>query len=532
MSYIDDYTEKKLKSLEKKLARHYKSAWLELDKKAKDYFDRYKERYEEQKRAYEQGKYTKQEWINWQTAQLARGKHWTDLRDDMAKRLANASSIASEMINKAMPSVFAECHNYELYRLGQFNNTGISFELLDENTVRRLMDDGIPILPKKSIDMAKAQAWNMQKIQNALLQGIAMGDSIYDIAKRFQNVSNMNQASAIRNARTSFTGAQNAGRQESYRQAKAMGIDLQKEWISASDNRVRDSHARLDGIRVDYDDKFPNGLMFPGDPSGTASEVYNCRCTMGAVLPGYANEKAHKTGNTADGYRDWKLSQKPMTYTDATARFVDGAYGNQYKKLTIGNETKENVDGIIKAHKIANSNCGMYISDKVEQIKPKMYTQIDKNMKSAMDLVGVTNKTNAPTIVIVDDSEMKNTSLASYNPIHNLLKVRASLYVDYSDKCLMPNDVRVNYIHELLHWKDAQEYQKNKNIIINTKENYANYIEYLNKRAHNIIKANVDYDYSKISLYAQRCMGDKRYNEVITEHRTMEIIKNALTNSK
>lgn len=43
--------------------------------------------------------------------------------------------------------------------------------------------------------------------------------------------------------------------------------------------RTRESHRRVDGEIRELDEKFSNGLMFPGDPNGSAAEVVNCRCT-------------------------------------------------------------------------------------------------------------------------------------------------------------------------------------------------------------------------------------------------------------
>lgn len=53
---------------------------------------------------------------------------------------------------------------------------------------------------------------------------------------------------------------------------------LMKMWLSAKDDRVRDSHAELEGVSVPADEEFPNGLMYPRDPRGEAEEVINCRC--------------------------------------------------------------------------------------------------------------------------------------------------------------------------------------------------------------------------------------------------------------
>jgi len=62
--------------------------------------------------------------------------------------------------------------------------------------------------------------------------------------------------------------------------AKAKGADMVKQWDSTLDSRTRESHAIVDGEIRELDEKFSNGLMFPGDPSGGAAEVINCRCAL------------------------------------------------------------------------------------------------------------------------------------------------------------------------------------------------------------------------------------------------------------
>ena len=58
-----------------------------------------------------------------------------------------------------------------------------------------------------------------------------------------------------------------------------------KRWLSAHDSAVRDSHREMDGEVVPVDERFSNGLMFPGDPDGPAEEVINCRCVSVAATP-------------------------------------------------------------------------------------------------------------------------------------------------------------------------------------------------------------------------------------------------------
>ena len=127
----------------------------------------------------------------------------------------------------------------------------------------------------------------MKKINAETLQGILQGESMDKIAKRLRNVQEMNKTQAIRSARTIVTGAENKGRQDSYARAEADGIILERTWLATNDSRTRHSHAVLDGETKPIDIPFSNGLMYPGDPDGEPSEVYNCRCTLIAKVRGF-----------------------------------------------------------------------------------------------------------------------------------------------------------------------------------------------------------------------------------------------------
>lgn len=85
-------------------------------------------------------------------------------------------------------------------------------------------------------------------------------------------------------ARTESLASLAAGQVEAFKQAADGGLvprnGVRQVWQSAGDGRVRDSHAALDGESVGLDERFPNGLLYPQDPSGPPEEVINCRCSM------------------------------------------------------------------------------------------------------------------------------------------------------------------------------------------------------------------------------------------------------------
>ena len=82
-------------------------------------------------------------------------------------------------------------------------------------------------------------------------------------------------------ARTELGMAMNYGHDQGARQAAAeYDLVMDKGWSTSLDDRVRDSHAALHGEVVPMDQPFSNGLMYPGDPSGSAEEVVMCRCVL------------------------------------------------------------------------------------------------------------------------------------------------------------------------------------------------------------------------------------------------------------
>jgi len=97
-------------------------------------------------------------------------------------------------------------------------------------------------------------------------------------------IPGMSGARAGMIARTETHGAANYG---SVSAAAETGLRLRKEWISAEDERTRESHDAANGQIVAMDDAFDVGgeaLMYPGDPAGSAAEVITADAPAGLSL--------------------------------------------------------------------------------------------------------------------------------------------------------------------------------------------------------------------------------------------------------
>ena len=113
-----------------------------------------------------------------------------------------------------------------------------------------------------------------EDLRATLTDGINQGESVQKIADRVNEVFSVSRSRAERIARTEVAESFNGGR---YATMKEAGVE-RIEWLSARDNRVRDSHQEVDGEVIVLGDKFSNGLLYPLDPAGPPEEIVNCRC--------------------------------------------------------------------------------------------------------------------------------------------------------------------------------------------------------------------------------------------------------------
>lgn len=184
--------------------------------------------------------------------------------DEWAKKLAEVSApiLHNTLVTNA---------NSEIDQWG----FAISFDV-DNPRVLNFQEVQLSTFSKDVTDTTKTA------LRATVSEGTAAGETIDEITDRVKDVFTEAKTSRAKMiARTETVGAANFGSQESYEQA---GVE-EKEWLATLDDRVRDSHAALDGDVVGLNETFNNGLAYPGDPTGDAGEIINCRCTLVPVVP-------------------------------------------------------------------------------------------------------------------------------------------------------------------------------------------------------------------------------------------------------
>lgn len=142
------------------------------------------------------------------------------------------------------------------------------------------------------------QVWT--QIQDQLTEGFAAGEGIEQLAGRLSTVAGLSTPRALVTARTEVIGAANAGAFEQMVFAGFTDDEASKEWLATEDPRTRKSHREADGQIVPLNQPFvvdvvesvggvdvtvgTENLNFPGDPTGSAGNVINCRCSIAFVF--------------------------------------------------------------------------------------------------------------------------------------------------------------------------------------------------------------------------------------------------------
>ena len=343
-----EMTEDIIKKMENRIAREYKRATEEVTEKYEDYLRRFEVKNRIKLSQLEREVITKQEYIQWRTGQIAIGERWKEMRDTLAEDFHNANMIARSIEEGYMPEIYALNHNYATYQIEHSGLIDTSYSLYRRETIERLVkDDKLQLLPPPSKWGRTAKRlrenpdliWNKQHLQSAIMQGILQGESIPQMAKRVEEVGEMNHKAAIRNARTMATTAQNTGRYDAILRAKELGVEQTIEWQATLDERTRTSHRRMHGQRRDVGKPFEvDGveIFYAGDPNAPQEQLWNCRCTLLSWVKGYEGDTVKSSPKMGDmTFEEW-IEAKPVsrhiTAQEETAQRMRAYYSQRYKQ--------------------------------------------------------------------------------------------------------------------------------------------------------------------------------------------------------
>ena len=308
-------TQDLLDGLEEDYKTIFDNAFEEVKKAAQDYFEKLKPREAEMRELLDAGEIDKSYFNQWRINQYGRGERFEQLAEELSVRIGNSAAEARKMLATAYNQAYAINRNYSEWHAERYTGKS-NWTLWNESTIQMLIVEKPDLMPYYDEDFPKALtrgltnediAWGKEQITKQTTAAILQGISIDKLAEKIMGaIMSMEYSAAVRAARTAVTNAQNAGRQDTMEEVKAMGVKVKKEWIATLDSRTRESHAEADGQIVDIHLPFIVGgemLMYPADANGSPAETYNCRCCTRQVFPEYPYETKRIT------YSEWKEEQ-------------------------------------------------------------------------------------------------------------------------------------------------------------------------------------------------------------------------------
>ena len=118
-----------------------------------------------------------------------------------------------------------------------------------------------------------------KRITLAITEGVTNKQSVTTISANIRKASGITKERATAIARTETNRVYNQAHLNTY---KDSGVVIGKEWVTALDNRVRESHRKVNGQKLKLDQKF----NVAGDKVLAPPQGVNCRCSIIPILKG------------------------------------------------------------------------------------------------------------------------------------------------------------------------------------------------------------------------------------------------------
>lgn len=289
-------TEEKIKQIDRHINKIYKEHYKEIYITWTSFFQKLNKKLEPLREDIEKaeiGKIRKAKNVYKKAflKETIRNDDFKKITNKITNNLYQLNKETAKYINQNMPEIYALNFNYIGEQLEK-ELSNYNYMRVDIEDVEKYGD-----ITKTKIDEEKDKKWNEKKISAIILVSAIMVIPIKRIIKKMDKIILQNRESAYRNTRDSATDAESKGRLDQMYRASDLGFDIRKQWKATKDNRTRTAHAQRDGTVIPLNADFVPGLSRPRDPNGPANEIYNCRCTLGFVIPGfgkYSTETARK----------------------------------------------------------------------------------------------------------------------------------------------------------------------------------------------------------------------------------------------
>lgn len=280
---LDKQTQKLISKHERNIKKNYKKALDDLRKQVADLYEKYGD---------------------------ADGKLSLETMNKYA-RLDNLKKSIQDSLNEVYKANKQEIYTNlkEVYKLNSegvikpleksisyLPNTRINFEgILKKLDVAKTINQEMAGL-NWAERLGKHRADVIYNVERTVREGLYNGDTYKTMATRLKDSLEGDVINPTRIVRTEGARVMSTAQTDVLNKV-ADKVPMKKIWLSANDERTRDTHIAMHKKEVDYEDVFilPDGTeMFAPLQGGNAKNVINCRCVMSIRIAEEAEGKAWK----------------------------------------------------------------------------------------------------------------------------------------------------------------------------------------------------------------------------------------------
>lgn len=366
-------------------------------------------------------------WKQQQTKALAH------LHDEMVDIIREKYPEVKETISKYKEDQLVKGYNGSFYDMEGQTGEELDFPMVNKEFLEASVK--APVAGKRLSERLYRNKERMAKqAQTAVTAGIIQGHSYQKIARQIAGVGEADYRKALRIARTEAGRMHSIGKAKAMSEAKEMGIDVMKQWVSSLDRRTRHTHQFLDGQIVAVDDNFKNSSGMEAKMPcmfGQPSEDCNCRCTAVTIVDGIkpTARRDNETGEIIENmtYQEWE--RKIDARHIETGSNLDYIKHNKTRDIQKGEiEDIPAIHGTVKARRVVNSHRDIYLSDSLGSAR-KSFSYFERKIAKAEKYLNLPDGAEPPRYLFVHgkkDTVLNSKSLGAYDPKTNTVIIETS----------------------------------------------------------------------------------------------------------
>lgn len=247
-------------------------------------------------------------------AEMAKYNRLDAMTDALQSKINEMTGKSARLIKNLTGENFKEGFYGSAFSIEKEADKRLGFGILPDKAVEASIMNPISGLTLNE-RLSRNRAQVIIKTREQITQGLLRGESYGKMSGRLKEVFEGDAKKALRVASTEAHRAQNEGILRAGEESEEKGVQMMKVWDATLDDKTRDDHGAMDGVKVEVDDDFelPDGSSGPAPGEiGEPEHDINCRCRLRYEVKGYAPDVRRVRGEGVQPYQtytEWKASK-------------------------------------------------------------------------------------------------------------------------------------------------------------------------------------------------------------------------------